>query len=86
VRAYDPAAMPLSAQIFPNIKYCDDEYEAARGADVLVVVTEWNQFRSLDFGRLNVEMRSCRVVDLRNIYEPSALQLAGFQYVGTGRR
>jgi UDPglucose 6-dehydrogenase len=85
VRAYDPVAMHLTAQIFPNVRYCADEYEAALGADALVVMTEWNQFRSLDFERLKLDMKALNVVDLRNIYEPARLQQNGFHYVCTGR-
>jgi UDPglucose 6-dehydrogenase len=85
VRAYDPAAIPVARSIFPSIVYCEDEYEAARGSDALVVVTEWNQFRSLDFERLKVEMRKANIVDLRNVYEPEMARAAGFGYVSVGR-
>lgn len=85
VRAYDPAAMPVARSMFPSIVYCEDEYEAARGSDALVVVTEWNQFRSLDFERLKTEMRRPNIIDLRNVYEPEAARASGFGYVSVGR-
>jgi UDPglucose 6-dehydrogenase len=85
IRAYDPAAIPVAQVMFPGIRYCDDEYDAARGSNAVVVITEWNQFRSLDFERLKAEMREPNVVDLRNIYEPDAVRAAGFKYVSIGR-
>ncbi|HLG13750.1 MAG TPA: UDP-glucose/GDP-mannose dehydrogenase family protein [Blastocatellia bacterium] len=85
VRAYDPAAMDAARLIMKKIEYCEDEYAAASGADGLVVMTEWNQFRSLDFGRLKSVMREPNIIDLRNIYEPEAARAAGFRYVSLGR-
>ena len=85
VRAYDPAAIETARRILPGIEYCEDEYEAARGSDVLVVVTEWNQFRRLDMQRLKEVMREPNIVDLRNIYEPETMRSEGFNYLGMGR-
>ena len=85
VRAYDPAAMETARRILPGIEYCEDEYEAARGSDLLVVVTEWNQFRRLDMPRLKEVMREPNIVDLRNIYEPETMRSEGFNYLGMGR-
>jgi len=85
VRAYDPAAMETARRILAGIEYCEDEYEAARGSDVLVVVTEWNQFRRLDMPRLKEVMREPNIVDLRNIYEPETMRSEGFNYLGMGR-
>lgn len=85
VRAYDPAAIETARRILPGIEYCEDEYEAARGSDVLVVVTEWNQFRRLDMPRLKEVMREPNIVDLRNIYEPETMRAEGFKYLGMGR-
>jgi len=70
----------------PDVHYCEDEYAAAHGCDGLVVVTEWNQFRSLDIDRLKQLMREPNIIDLRNIYEPETLRAAGFKYLGMGRR
>jgi len=85
IRAYDPAAMPSARRLLPDIEYCEDEYEAARGSDGLVVVTEWNQFRRLDMERLKQLMREPNIIDLRNLYEPDTMRSAGFRYLAMGR-
>lgn len=85
VRAYDPVAMSEAAQVLPNVNYAADEYEAVTGADALVFVTEWNQFRALDMRRIRDLMRAPRIADLRNIYEPADMRELGFEYVGVGR-
>ena len=85
VRAFDPVAMPVAAKILPNITYADDEYAAVTGADALVFVTEWNQFRALNMKRVRDLMRSPKIADLRNIYEPADMREFGFDYVGVGR-
>ncbi|HEY0377054.1 MAG TPA: UDP-glucose/GDP-mannose dehydrogenase family protein [Pyrinomonadaceae bacterium] len=85
VRAYDPAAMDEARKVLPEIFYAEDEYDAVEGADVLVLMTEWNQFRALDLERIRGLLRAPRVADLRNIYEPEAMRELGFDYVGVGR-
>ncbi len=85
VRAYDPVAMEEAAEVLPDVIYVDDEYAAVTDADVLVFVTEWNQFRALDMGRIRDLMKSPCVADLRNIYEPEHMRELGFKYVGIGR-
>ena len=85
VRVYDPAAMEAARRVLSGVTFCEDEYDAAKGSDALVVVTEWNQFRSLDFGRMSAVMNGLNLVDLRNIYEPGDIRKAGFNYVSTGR-
>ena len=85
VRAYDPVAMSETAKVIPEIDYADDEYEAVKDADALVIVTEWNQFRALDMSRIRDLMKSAKIADLRNIYEPADLRELGFDYVGVGR-
>jgi len=85
VRAYDPVAMDETAKVISEINYAEDEYEAVRDADALVIVTEWNQFRALDMSRIRDLMKSPKIADLRNIYEPSDLRELGFDYVGVGR-
>lgn len=85
VRAYDPAAMESARRLLTDVEYCEDEYEAARGSDALVVVTEWNQFRRLDMDRLKQLMREPNVIDLRNLYEPETMRSAGFKYLAMGR-
>ncbi|HET6373418.1 MAG TPA: UDP-glucose/GDP-mannose dehydrogenase family protein, partial [Candidatus Polarisedimenticolia bacterium] len=86
VRAYDPIAMDNARGAVEKVSFCADEYAAAEGADVLVLATEWNQFRSLDLPRLRKMMRTPAVVDLRNIYEPEEMRRLGFAYRCVGRR
>jgi len=85
VIAYDPVARTEAGKLLPTIEYAADEYEAATGADILVIVTEWNQFRALNMERIRTLMRMPRLADLRNIYDPADMRDLGFQYVGVGR-
>ncbi len=85
VRAFDPEAMPPCQPLFPAVTFCDNAYEAAAGADALVILTEWNQFRKLELDRLHALLRRPLVVDLRNLYEPEKMAAAGFEYVSIGR-
>jgi UDPglucose 6-dehydrogenase len=85
VRAYDPVAMEEAAKVLAGVEYTVDEYEAVKGADALVFVTEWNQFRALDMGRVRDLMRVPAIADLRNIYDPTDMRELGFNYVGVGR-
>jgi UDPglucose 6-dehydrogenase len=85
VRAYDPVARNEAAKILPAIDYTEDEYSAVKDADALVFVTEWNQFRALNMARIRDLMKSPKIVDLRNIYEPEDMRELGFDYVGVGR-
>lgn len=85
VRAYDPAAMEEARRAMPDIEYADDEYAAAAGCDALVIATEWNQFRNLDWERMKKTLRSPVVVDLRDVYEPQRMKALGISYVSVGR-
>jgi len=85
VRAFDPVAMPQARKVLPDIEYADDEYAAVTGADCLVFMTEWNQFRALDMGKIKELMRAPKIADLRNIYDPPTVRELGFEYVGVGR-
>jgi UDPglucose 6-dehydrogenase len=85
VRAFDPAAMEAAKLDLPELVYCDSAYEAARGADGIVIATEWNQFRSLEWGELRELVRRPLVVDLRNLYAPEKMAASGFHYVPVGR-
>jgi UDPglucose 6-dehydrogenase len=86
VRAFDPVAMENAREVLPTcVVYCKDSYDAASGADCLVILTEWNQFRSLDLERLRQGLRRPLVVDLRNVYEPERMRGAGFEYDSVGR-
>jgi UDPglucose 6-dehydrogenase len=85
VVAYDPVARHEAEKVLPAIEYADDEYAAATGADALVFITEWNQFRALDMERVRGLMRTPNIADLRNIYEPTDMRQLGFKYTGVGR-
>jgi UDPglucose 6-dehydrogenase len=85
VRAYDPAAMDKTRQILPDLEYCKDAYAVAGGADALVLVTEWNEFRQLDLARVRASMRTPVLIDGRNIYVPATMRELGFTYRGIGR-
>lgn len=85
VVAYDPVAQHEAEKLLPDIEYAKDEYAAATGADALVFLTEWNQFRALDMERIHGLMRAANIADLRNIYEPADMRALGFNYAGVGR-
>ncbi|MBZ0140222.1 MAG: UDP-glucose/GDP-mannose dehydrogenase family protein [Pseudorhodoplanes sp.] len=85
VRAYDPVGMEQAKPLLPNVTYCADAYACAEKADALVLVTEWEQFRALDFRQLGEIMARKVVVDLRNIYRADEMARHGFQYVSVGR-
>jgi len=85
VRAYDPAALEEGSKLLPKMMPCGDPYEAAKGSDALVILTEWNQFRNLEFDRLKTLMRQPVLIDLRNVYEPERVAGMGFRYVSVGR-
>jgi len=85
VRAYDPQAMAEAAGAFPEITLCTDAYQACEGADALVIITEWNQFRMLDLDRVRKLLSRPCLVDLRNIYDPATVAAAGFEYWSIGR-
>jgi UDPglucose 6-dehydrogenase len=86
VRAYDPVAMEQAKQVFADVTYCRDPYDCAEEADAIVIVTEWEQFRALDFGRLRDLMACPVMVDLRNVYRPEDMKKYGFAYTSVGRR
>ncbi len=86
VRAFDPAAIEQARPLLPEaVTYCYDAYDAARGADGVVIATEWNQFRALELERLRQLLTRPLIVDLRNLYEPERVAAAGFHYVSVGR-
>ncbi|MBH5371978.1 UDP-glucose dehydrogenase family protein, partial [Bradyrhizobium glycinis] len=85
VKAFDPVGMEQAKGELPDIAYCEDAYACAQGADALVIVTEWVQFRALDLDRLKATMAQPVVVDLRNIYRPEDMASAGFTYESVGR-
>ena len=85
IKAYDPVAMEEAKHSLPDIEYAKDEYDAIEGADALVFLTEWNQFRALDMQKVKSLLKSPKIADLRNIYEPKDMREMGFEYVGVGR-
>ena len=85
VSAYDPAGMEAAAKILKGVNYVNDIYEAAQDAEALVIITEWNEFRYLDWGKVQASLRSPTVIDLRNIYEPDKMKTRGFNYHCVGR-
>jgi UDPglucose 6-dehydrogenase len=85
VRAYDPVAMESAARLMPEVRMCSDPYAAAEGADALVVVTDWNEFKQLDLPKIRGLMRTPNLVDGRNVYEPEEMRALGFRYRGVGR-
>ncbi|MCW5213356.1 UDP-glucose/GDP-mannose dehydrogenase family protein, partial [Desulfobulbus sp. TB] len=87
VRAHDPKGIEEAKKYLPEaIEYVDDTYAACKGADAVVLMTEWNQYRALDLKRLKAGMREPIFIDLRNVYEPTSLAKLGFTYVGVGRK
>jgi len=85
IKAFDPVAMDEAKHYLPDITYATDEFDAITGADVLVFLTEWNQFRALDMEKVKKLLKSPKIADLRNIYEPEDMLEMGFEYVGVGR-
>jgi UDPglucose 6-dehydrogenase len=85
VRAHDPVGMEQARKELPEIEYVDDAYACVKGADAMVVVTEWVQYRTLDLERLKAELKQPIVIDLRNIYRPEDMAAHGFTYESVGR-
>jgi UDPglucose 6-dehydrogenase len=86
VRAYDPAAGEAAADLIPGLDVRPDPYEASAGADVVALLTEWEELRWLDFERVKASMRGAAIVDARNLLDPAAMRRRGFDYNGIGRR
>ncbi len=85
IRAYDPESMDEAKTLLPDIDYCEGPYDVAQGAQALVIVTEWDQFRALDFARIKACMAAPIMVDLRNIYTHTEMAALGFEYESVGR-
>jgi UDPglucose 6-dehydrogenase len=86
IQAFDPEGMHEAGKMLSDVDFRDGPYEAAEGADAVVIVTEWDQFRALDFGRLRLVMTAPVLVDLRNVYRPEDMRGQGFEYTSIGRR
>ena len=85
VRAYDPEAMEKAKSVLPNITYCSTPYQAAESADAIVIVTEWEEFRQMDWNRLLSIVEQPLVIDGRNVFSPEEISRKGFRYVSIGR-
>jgi UDPglucose 6-dehydrogenase len=85
ISAYDPVAMEPASEELENVVWCKDPYDAAIGADVVVILTEWHEFRALDLDRLGSVMREKRLCDFRNIYRAEDIKGKGFHYISIGR-
>ena len=87
VKAYDPEASKEAYKIFgDNIEYCKKQYDALEGADALVIVTEWNEFRRPDFDKIKSLLKKPVIMDGRNLFDPKKMAEMGFEYEGIGRR
>ena len=85
IRAFDPEGMAEAMRLMPEPVYCQDAYQTMEGADALILLTEWNEFRGLDLGRVKDLLASPLVIDLRNIYQPQEMAAAGLTYFSIGR-
>jgi len=85
IKAYDPVAMDNAGKQLQNVKLCEDVYDVAVGCDALILGTEWNEFKNLDWRRIKGLMRKPVLVDGRNLYEPAVMRDLGFTYRGVGR-
>lgn len=85
VTAFDPQSMEKAKKIITGITYSEDIYGVTEGADLLIVVTDWNEFKEVDFERIKKSMKSLNLIDARNIYDPEKMKSLGFKYIGVGR-
>jgi len=86
IRVYDPQAMEKARKVLEKVKFCKDAYDVSKGADCLLVVTEWDEFKELDFKKIKKLLKRPLIIDGRNIYEPQSLQKIGFKYISIGRQ
>lgn len=85
ITAYDPQSMEKAKKIITGISYSEDSYSVTKDADLLIVVTDWNEFKELDFARIKENMKGHNIIDARNIYDPEKIKSLGFKYMGVGR-
>lgn len=85
ITAFDPKAEESAKKVLPNIGYVNELYDVAKDADLLMILTEWNEFKELDFEKLKKEMKALNIIDARNLYNPEEVTELGFNYVGVGR-
>ncbi len=82
---YDPQAMRNAREVLRDVEYCQNPYELAAGCDALIIITEWDEFKSIDLKRIKLLLRQPIIIDGRNIYDPQEMRKLGFTYCGTGR-
>lgn len=85
IKVYDPQAMKKAQQILKGLRFCKDPYEVCKGSDCLLIITEWDEFKELDFAKVKKLLKRPLIIDGRNIYEPKVMQKLGFTYIGVGR-
>jgi UDPglucose 6-dehydrogenase len=85
LRVYDPFSMEKAKPLFRGVKYCKDPYEAAQGAEAILILTEWNEFKHIDFQKLKKIVKQPVIIDGRNMYETQEMAEKGFSYHGMGR-
>lgn len=85
IRVFDPEAMNNAKKLLNNVEFCKDIYDAVKGADLLIVVTDWNEFKEVDFEKIKGLMENHIIIDARNIYDPEKVRGFGFTYIGVGR-
>ncbi len=86
IKVYDPQSMEKARKVLSGVSFCKDSYQACKGADCLLIVTEWNEFKELDFKKVMKLLKRPLLVDGRNMYEPLKMEKIGFTYVGIGRK
>ena len=86
IKVYDPKAMDKAREVLTGVKFCKSAYDAAKGSDALMVLTEWNEFKELDFRKVKKLVKQAVVIDGRNIYDPQEMKKMGFRYRGIGRK
>jgi len=86
IKVFDPQAMNNSKKVLRNVRFCKDPYDAAKRSDALVIVTEWNEFKELDFKKIKKLLKNPIIIDGRNIYDPKKMKRMGFKYIGIGRK
>jgi len=85
VKSYDPQAMENVAKVSPKTVLCENPYQVADGADALILATQWNEFKQLDFARIHTMMNKPILLDGRNLWDADTLRALGFKYIGVGR-
>ena len=86
IRAYDPEAMEKAKEVIIDIKFCRDPYEASKGADALLILTEWNEFKEMDLKKIKSLLKDPLIIDGRNIYNLETMEKEGFRYISIGRK